>query len=514
VAAGLAAGTSLGVGFMRTATRLPALFNGNRAVSRAVALAAGAGCVVVMAVSGGAVASASSAASATATKSAQLASRASAAVTPQVAGVPDTSWPAYLDGPLHHSYAPLQTAITPANASTLAEKWSQPIGAPYLSSPIVNRGSVYIGGGNGWFYRLSESTGKVLASIDIGAQPATTCPQPLGVTSTATIMQNPSTHVLTVYVAGGDGYLYALRALTLRPEWRSVIAIPRRHVDNYYDWSSPTVANGKIYIGISSNCDVPLVRAGVVAYNQATGAKLAQFYTVPPGSRGGSVWSSVAVAPSGYVFATTGNGPFHHGLLADSESILKLNPNTLALVARFQVPAAQISGDGDFGASPVIFGRFVGACNKNGKFYALRQRNMTLAWTQQIGNSAIPTPPGECIATPVDNGKDLYFGGNQITNGTVTYQGSVQARSFGGALQWETPLPGGVMGSPTMDGAGVLAVGTYAPGTTGVFLVNAANGALLTPSPVVTGAAFSQPVFAENELFLADSTSLYAFGLP
>ena len=439
-----------------------------------------------------------------------------------VAGVPDSSWPSYLDGPLHHSYAPLQTAITPGNATTLVQKWSQTtVGKPYLASPIVNRGSVYVGGGDGWFYRLRESTGQILAKVYLGAQPSTTCPQPLGVTSTATIAQNPRTHVLTVYVAGGDGYLYALRALTLRPEWRSVIAIPRRHVDNYYDWSSPTVANGKIYIGVASNCDQPLIRGAVVAYSQATGAKLAKFYTVPPGTRGGTVWPSVAVAPTGDVFVTTGNGPAGRGLLGHSESILKLNPNTLALIARYQIPAADVSGDGDFGASPVIFGRFVGACNKNGWFYALRQRTMTLAWKVQIGHqSGRPPSWGECLAAPVVNGSDLFFGTNMTPD--TTSLGTVQVRSPStGALIWETNLPGGVLGSPTMDGAGVLAVGTYTTGTNGLFLIDTTTThAILSPagspagSPFTSGATFGQSVFAENEIFTANSTGVYAFGLP
>jgi outer membrane protein assembly factor BamB len=504
---------------MRAATGRPALFGRNRTVSRAVAIAAGTGCVVVMAVSGGAVASAGTASGAGAAVRTAVAAR-TAAVTPKVAGVPDSSWGAYLDGPLHHSYAPLQTAITPANATTLVPKWSQTVGTPYLASPIVNRGSVYVGGGNGWFYRLSESTGQILAKAYLGAQPATTCPQALGVTSTATIMQNPATHVLTVYVTGGDGYLYALRALTLRPEWRSVIAIPRKHVDNFYDWSSPTVANGKIYIGISSNCDQPLIRGGVVAYSQATGAKLAEFYTVPAGTRGGSVWSSVAVAQNGDLFVTTGNGLGHRGLQGYSESILKLNPNTLALLGRFQVPANQVIGDGDFGASPVIFGRFVGACNKNGYFYALRQRTMTLAWPRvQIGHHSGDASRGECIAAPVFNGQDLFFGGNMTPDGSSP--GSVQERSpQTGALIEETTLPGGVFGSPTMDGAGVLAVGTYATGTNGVFLVDTANGAILSPtgsaagSPLISGGTFAQPVFAENEVFIANSNGVFAYGLP
>jgi outer membrane protein assembly factor BamB len=495
---------------MRAMTCRMRLLGRNRPVVRAVALAAGAGCIVVMAVSGGAVASASTASAAGATGRTAAAARTGASAAANVPGVPDTSWPAYLGGPLHGSYAPLQTAITPANATTLVHEWAHHIGAPYQASPIVNRGSVYVGGGNGWFYRLSEQTGKVLAKVFIGFQPKTTC-WPQGVTSTATIAQNPSTHVLTVYVAGADGYLYALRALTLTREWRAVIGIPSKKVNDYYNWSSPTVANGKIYMGVASSCDKPLVRGDVLAFDQASGAKLAGFHTTPPGTIGGTVWSSIAVAPSGYVFVTTGNGPRHRPLLGDSESILKLNPNTLALVGRYQLPSAEIVGDGDFGASPVVFGRFVGACDKNGWFYALRQRNMTLAWRQQIGQVAGSGSVGECLAAPVYNGQDLYFGGNEIP-GTLT-PGSVQERSPStGALIWETPLPSGVQGSPTMDGAGVIAVGTDTTAQDGVYLINAATGAII--ERLAAGSTFAQSVFAEDRIFTATSYGVSAWGLP
>ncbi len=489
---------------MRAAGR-STLVGRKRAAIRAAALVASAGCVVALAASGGAVASAST----------TVGASRSAAEPPAVL---PSSWSSYLNGPLHSSYAPLQTSITPANASTLVQNWSQTVGAPYLSSPIVNRGSVYIGGANGYFYRLSEHTGQVLAKVYLGFQPATSCPYSLGVTSTANLAVDPRTHVLTVYVAGGDGYLYALRALTLTREWRSVIGIPSTKVNDYYDWSSPTIANGRIYVGIASSCDRPLVRGGVLAFSQTTGARLASFYTVPPrpSDHGGSVWSSIAVAPNGDVFATTGNGPYGRPFLADSESILKLNPDTLALLGRYQVPKADVTADGDFGGSPVIFGRYVGACNKNGIFYALQQSTMKLAWKQRIGHQSGPPKWGECIAAPVYNGKDLFFGGNATSvNGVLSSYGSVQERSpTTGALIWQTALPGGVMGSPTMDGAGVIAIGTYGSGTSGVYLVNSATGAILAPDPLLSNGAFSQSVFAENELFAATGIALYSYGLP
>jgi outer membrane protein assembly factor BamB len=489
---------------------------GRRVAVRAAALAVGFGCAAAVAMEGSAALAASAGSShrhhaSRATSSAGV----TASAASLAAGIPTSSWPAYLDGPRHTSYAPLQTAITPGNATTLVQKWTQPIGAPYLASPTIVRGSVYIGGGNGWFYRLSEHTGQVLAKINLGFQKQLTCPYALGVTSTATYARDPRTHAWTVYVSGGDGYLYALRALTLQVAWRAKIAIPSTKVNDFYDWSSPTVANGRIYLGIASSCDEPLIRGAVVAYSQATGAKLAELYTTPRGAAnaGGTVWSSIAVAPSGKLFVTTGNGPYGRPRLDLSEDILKLNPSTLAVLGSFKVPIADVSKDGDFGASPVVFGSFVGACDKNGIFYALRQSTMQLVWKQRIGHVSGAPRWGECLAAPVFNGRDLYFGGNQITLNGVIYRGSVQERSPStGALIWQTPLQGGVLGSPTMDGAGVIAVGTYPPGASAVYLVNAANGSIL--SQLTSGGTFGQSVFAENEIFTATSGGVSAWGLP
>jgi outer membrane protein assembly factor BamB len=479
-----------------------------QAASRVVALAAGAGLVGVMAVTGGA-------SSASVSASGRLAAWSASATAARAAGPLTGSWSAYLSGPLHTSYSRSQTAITPGNAAQLVQKWSQSLGAPYLASPTVAGGSVYIGTARGWFYRLGVHTGKVLAKIYIGRQPTLTCPA-RGVSATATVARDPRTHALTVYVAGGNGYLYALRATTLTRQWRSVIAIPSRKISNYYNWSSPTVAHGKIYVGVSSNCDQPLIRGGVLAFRQASGAKLAEFYTVPAGPKnaGGSVWSSIGVAPDGDVYATTGNGPVNAPRLGASESVLKLDPNSLALLGSFKVPQAQVSQDGDFGGSPVFFGSYVGACNKNGYFYALRQSTMKLAWKRRIGYASGGPKRGSCLASPVYDGKDLYFGGNQTKLRGVTYPGSVEERSPAtGALIWATGLPGGVMGSPTMDGAGVIAVGTDGAATTGIYLVKAATGALLS-DPLMAGDTFAQSVFAEGQLFCANSTGMYAWGLP
>src|SRR6266699_2077646 len=159
-----------------------------------------------------------------------------AGVTPATGAVGPADWPAFLAGPAHTSDNRAQVAITPGNVGALVLKWhfvgDQPNrpGQPrpaYNASPTVADGAVYVG--------------------------------------------------------APDGYLYALRASDLSRKWRSVIAIPSATVSDYFQWSSPTVSGGRIYIGVSSHCDNPLVRGGVIGYVQAPGKIFARSHDVPKG---------------------------------------------------------------------------------------------------------------------------------------------------------------------------------------------------------------------------------------
>jgi outer membrane protein assembly factor BamB len=410
-------------------------------------------------------------------------------------------WPAYLDGPQHTSFSAAQKAITPATARSLTRRWDVSVGASFFASPTVADGAVFIGAENGWFYKLNMRSGRVLDKVFLGSQPSLTCPS-----------VNPSNKVLTVYVAGGDGYLYALKASNLRREWRAVIGIPSTKINDYYNWSSPTVSRSVVYVGISSNCDTPLVRGGVLAFKQGTGKKVGQFFTVPAGAKdaGGSVWSSIGVAPDGDVYATTGNGPDDNPRLRNSESIIKLSAVRLRLLGSFKVPASQVISDGDFGASPAFFGGDVGACNKNGVFYALSQATMKLVWEKRLASAA--GGYDECLATPAYNGRDLFLAGGNTTIRGTSYSGSVQERlASTGKLIWSTGMAGDVIGSTALDGGGVLTAGTYSGSATGVFLINAATGAVI--KQLTAGLTFGQAVFARDWLFTATSDGVAAWRL-
>lgn len=62
------------------------------------------------------------------------------------------------------------------------------------------------------------------------------------------------------------------------------------------------------------------------------------------------------------------------------------------------------------------------------------------------------------------------------------------------------------MGSPTLNGAGVLAAGTYnftSPTRNTVYLIDSSNGNILTTISQPNTIVFAQPVFAGDHLFVA-----------
>jgi len=445
-------------------------------------------------------------------------------------------WPQYLHGPQHSSVSSA-TAFTPSNAASAGQVWHwQPSAitgkpAPRLeASPTVAAGRVYIGAESGRFYALSEATGGVLWSRQLDTEPKGTCPA-RGITSTAAVRPDPVTGTRTVYVSGAR-FTYALNAATGAIMWKTEIGPPSlANPDAYYNWSSPTVAGGHVYVGLSSNCDDPLIRGGLVELSQHTGQVLHTWHTVPAGSVGGSIWSSAAATSSGSdVWVSTGNecDPSINicpsgNQIGHSLSIVHLS-SSLTLLQAWRAPGTAGHGhDWDFGSSPTLFGSGsvppdVGACNKNGRYYALAANPLgsTPLWTDTIG-----APAGalsSCLASSVWNGQTgaLYIGGDATTIGGTSYGGSVrQVNPATGAFIWQAGLPCAVMGTPSLDSAGVLAAGTYScttPNTPGAYLVNAATGAILKTLPVGSSRVFGQPVFAQGTLFVATETQgLYNF---
>jgi outer membrane protein assembly factor BamB len=442
-----------------------------------------------------------------------------AAVAPSTAGAAVLAdWPAYLMGPANRSFTPSNT-ITPSSVGSLHQVWrfkpppSTMTGQPppqIFASPTVVGNRVYVGFNNGVFYALDLATGHVQWQRFLGFVPHLTCTA-RGFTSTATVRPDPVTGVLTVYVNAGDGYLYALNASTGATIWRALVAQNSTTVNGYYNWTSPAVANGKIYVGLSSECDNPFVRGGVKAFSQHTGALVATHWTMASGQVGGGVWSSLGVGSDGAVYATTGSTnapPYPQG---ESYAILRLNGSTLAKEGIWTVPDADRGGDSDFGASPTSFTASLGgvttalvsACNKNGRLYAWKAGNIAAGpvWSARINTANV----GPCFASTVFDGTSLFQAGNTTMLSGVSYRGSIsKLNPATGAFVWRRGLPGSVFGSPSLDAGGVLAVPTFddASSQNGTYLVNAATGAVLKTIAVSNAKQFAQPIFANKYLLL------------
>jgi outer membrane protein assembly factor BamB len=437
-------------------------------------------------------------------------------------------WPAYLFDTGHSSYNADATAISTSNLANLNPVWQwfedpSKSNKNFFASPTVVDGVVYIGSQSGWFYAISESNQSVLWSRYLGVTPRGVCGPPMGIAGTAVVADDPATGQ-TVYVNSADGQLYALNAATGAILWQATVDTPSTTLDDYYAWGSPLVANGSVYVGISSNCDAPLVPAGVVSFNQDTGAPQATWHSLSGGASGASVWSTPAASTlgDGSIFVTTGNVS-GTAQPASAESLVRLSGDNLSLLDSWQVPVSQQLPDADFGGSPTVFTAdingtptpMVGACNKNGIYYAFKQNDLhdgpVWQWRMAAGYNTKPFT-GQCDAAAVWDGTNLIEGGgNSTTINSVTYDGSVQSLDPAtGKPIWQTGIPGNVVGSPTEDGAGVVAATTYhsATGQLGVYLLNAATGAILdyintNPSPV-----FGQPVFANNDLLIAGTSTI------
>jgi outer membrane protein assembly factor BamB len=426
----------------------------------------------------------------------------------------EVNFPAFMHDAGHSGFSPDATAITPT--STLNMQWTfqekRIRGFPprFFATPLVIQGVIYIGSNSGEFYAINLSTGAVIWKEFIGVEVKAPCRQ-LGILATAASGIDPTTGALAIYAASGDGNIYALRASDGTILWKSPVNVPDPGTNDYFAYSSPEIANGKIYEGISSMCDMarsPITIAGGRAeLDQATGSRLATYHTVPAGHIGGSVWASPAIAADGSVFVVTGDG---NGVPStDTQGIVKLNPKSLARLDSWQILPDR---DSDFGGSPTVFTAnlngvatpMVGACNKNGLYYAWKQSALSAGpvWTTTISSKVNST--GNCLSTAVWDGSDLYVAGPAATISNVYYRGSMRKLNPAtGAALWTAGLPAALVQSPTLDGAGALAASSYdvTSATNTAFLIDAATGAYKlvndgnVPAP-------STPVFGDQYLVI------------
>ncbi len=141
------------------------------------------------------------------------------------------------------------------------------------------------------------------------------------------------------------------------------------------------LANGIVYVGEGSHCDVGPYKGYVFGFNATTLAQVGVF-NPEPGSDGASLWQTgqgPAADASGNVYFITSNGTWD-GVSNFSDSFIKLTPN-LALADWFTPSdhATLSGGDTDInaaGASLIPGTNLVVGGGKQGKMYVLNTANM------------------------------------------------------------------------------------------------------------------------------------------
>ena len=443
------------------------------------------------------------------------------------AKVPTSAWHQYLYGPGHASLNVAATAITPGNAARLHRVWTfHPPGEPgrpparLMGAPAVIGGTVYVASFSGTLWALDERTGRLRWSADVGHTPAGTCPGPSGPTASPVVAPDPSRGGrLTVYMSGGDGWLYALNADTGTRAWRTRVADPDR-VPTGFLYMAPLVLNDDLYVGVASNCEPPEARGRLVELHRTTGRIAHVYRGVPAGATGSPIWTSPA-SNGRSVWVTTGNAELGSVQPSgDSFSFVRLAATDLRREDAWAVVPSLDGTDSDFGSSPTLFSawpdgrrtQMVGACNKNGMYYALSAQHLSAGpvWARLVGTRRSGGPT--CLGSAIwDAGRrQLVIPSNATTIAGVAYGGSLRAVKPGtGAYLWQRGLnPGPIEGSPSQDGAGVIAAAT-ADATTGatnhLFLLRADDGRILKRFDLPS-MEFAQPIFADRHLFAATLT--------
>jgi outer membrane protein assembly factor BamB len=417
----------------------------------------------------------------------------------------------------------LETQLSPATAGNLKEVWSNDLGAVVDTQPVQATG-VPIGGGSktvafagtehGDFYALDASSGNVLWKQRVGGFVQNGCfytpDAAFGVSGTPVIDKGSN----TIYLAGGDGRLYALDMSSgqIKPGWP--IRITSNPVHEHV-WGALTLSGGRLYAPIASTgCDQAPYNGRVNAVDVSTRSQLPPFYVVPPssGRSGGGIWGwgGGSTDPNGHHYVATGNvlpnGPGEHDFFA--EQVVSLNSQLGVLAHNYP---GLTGPDVDFGATPMIYqppGCPLQAAvpNKSGSFFVYNtdsiQQNGPLQ-RLQIANVNDDKFIGVPAYSPQQN---MVYVSNSSDSSDGTYKHGMVALKVGPdcklSLAWQQNVgPNPVAPSPPTVANGVVYYGDGWGNQT--FAFNALTGQQLWNSGTrIGGPVYDAPSVANGQLFV------------
>lgn len=461
-------------------------------------------------------------------------------------------WPAFgHDGTRRGEQPALSALADPARVRTLKTGWTfvAPEPGGFRASPVVHKGLVYVGNGNGRLYAIDANTGKLVWKYPPANQPALTSsytcnPSSFGIASSASIARIHGEVDAVIFGAPdrslapglGSGRLFALNAATGAEIWKSpAVAVldgltigstNERHEQIGY--SSPVVRNGRVYVGVANHCDNPIQNGKVVAVDLNSGNLVGGFGYSSSSTRGGGVWSAPAAGPGGEIYITTGNArsgnPGGEPAVNHALSLLRLDPTTGAVQWKLQPVPFAMDGDPDWAAGPVVSrmscGAVVMSTQKDGWSYAVDAGSGSpgappVRW--QYPTTGFPFTPGDGTA----HGDDRYLvrgaawadvfvtqtGGENIVSDINSGFGRLHGLNVctgrgSPRLRWLLDVPGVQIGATYQLGPPTVTRGVFFVGTTQGRLVAFADPAVAPgagmrcANPLVANAACAAHGFA------------------
>ncbi len=286
-----------------------------------------------------------------------------------------TDWTTWGFDLARSGYNPDETVLRPSTVKRMRRSWAFNAGAIIDTQPTVatrvkitvrrrhtSANLVFVGSEHGGFFAVNAANGVAvwrrhghsgpLRSLGDRVTGCSDIPdRTFGVTSTPVIDRASN----TVYVAGGDGKLYALDMSTGATKRGWPVRITSDPVHEHI-WGALTLVSGDVYVPIASMCDIRPYHGRLVKVRVKTPRVLSTWSPIPGFRSGGGIWTWGGVAAdrrAGRIFTATGNvfdSPTEHGWLA--EHVVALNLNLRVLASNFP---AQLGGDDDLSSTPMLY---------------------------------------------------------------------------------------------------------------------------------------------------------------
>src|SRR5437764_910512 len=384
-------------------------------------------------------------------------------------------WPVYGHDLANTRSQPLERALGPAQAGSLSPAWvfsTASVGdaSAFQSTPVVDRGCVFLGSTNAVVYALNAADGKLVWHRQL---PLTSAGFGGGIVGAPVVSGG---RVFVLVDEADAPYVAALDRTTGALLWKSA---PIAAGSGMYTNASPVLANGFVVAGYSPAEGDPTSTGGFALLDATTGAIQKVTPTIPPadqakGFAGGGLWSTPAYDPSTkYLYWGAGNPSSKTKQYKTTDAILKIDVNPSRptfgqIVASYEgnvdqytetleelshSPACEVSAneevpyplddpicgqlDLDFGAAANLFTtatgtKVVGDLQESGVYHVANPQTVTPVWSTTVGPS--------CFAC---NAASTAFDGSSIY-GVATPGGTMFSLDrSSGSTNWLSPVADG-----------------------------------------------------------------------